>query len=184
MRAGQRCVRCHMLSTRIAQIEDAKPACDVLRRSILECCFEDHKNDEIIIEAWLRNKTLQTLSTWIVSPTNAVYVAESVGEIVGVAMLSSGTTVALCYVSPDFVGRSVGKTLLQRLEQHAHALGTKELLLSSTQTGLAFYLRNGYVDKGASVSKFGLRSRMMSKIICNDVLPNAQFDCDTAYPST
>ena len=41
------------LEIRIATSTDAFEACNVLRRSIVECCSLDHRDDPAILEAWL-----------------------------------------------------------------------------------------------------------------------------------
>jgi len=42
---------------RTATPEDAEAACAVIRRSIVECCIEDHHGDSALLAAWLANKT-------------------------------------------------------------------------------------------------------------------------------
>jgi hypothetical protein len=72
---------------RPATVADAEEVCRVLRRSITECCVEDHGNDLQKIEAWLANKTTENVETWITAEGNYSVVMEWDGRVVGVAML-------------------------------------------------------------------------------------------------
>ena len=57
--------------------------------------------------------------------------------------------------------------MLGALEVEARRRGLTEITLSSTQTGYAFYLRNGFADAGAANSAFGLESRRMRKALAD-----------------
>ena len=76
------------LEIRIATSTDAFEACNVLRRSIVECCSLDHRGDPAILEAWLGNKTPQMVACWFASPTNFSLVAVEQGAVVGVGLLT------------------------------------------------------------------------------------------------
>lgn len=148
---------------RAATVEDADSACAVLRRSITECCAEDHKNDAAILESWLKNKTPQNLRAWFANPRSAPLVAEMNGSIVGVALMSATGEVALCYLLPEtrFVG--VGKALLSAIEREAERRGLDALHLASTATARSFYLRNGFAPDGEPTSAFGIVAFPMRK---------------------
>jgi hypothetical protein len=53
--------------------EDASAACQVMRRSITELCVPDHRNDPMILERWLSNKTAEIFRSWI-RPDNSLQV--------------------------------------------------------------------------------------------------------------
>lgn len=57
-----------MSEIRVVTADDARAACEVLRRSILECCVDDHRNDPAILAKWLRNKTPEIVESWFVWP--------------------------------------------------------------------------------------------------------------------
>jgi N-acetylglutamate synthase-like GNAT family acetyltransferase len=154
-----------MPTIRRASTADAATVCAVLRRSITECCVLDHQNSPEILEAWLRNKTEDTVRAWLATETNVVWVAQMGDDIVGVAMLEIAGVVALCYVLPEALHKGIGMALLTQVQTHAIALKLNELRLSSTQSGYAFYSRHGFTDIGPSTSRFGLRSRRMVKLL-------------------
>lgn len=150
------------VTIRKALLDDAERACNVLRRSILECCGEDHHGDADIIAAWQSNKTPENLRSWVQSG-GYVVVAEQEGKIVGTAMLGGNGTIALCYVVPEVRFSGIGKAMLGTLEEEALRRGLSTIELGSTKTAYSFYSRNGYVATGEEESAFGLTARIMRK---------------------
>lgn len=144
------------LEIRIAASDDAAAACNVLRRSIAECCVLDHKNDPAILGAWLGNKTPQMVASWFQSPTNHSLVALKDGEIVGVALLTGAGKLALCYLLPEARRLGLGKAMLARMEEVACGWGVKALQLHSTATGEAFFAGQGYSRAGQVRSPYGV----------------------------
>ncbi len=141
---------------RRAEAKDAAAACEVLRRSIAECCVLDHKNDPAILGAWLGNKTPETVASWFASPTNYSLVAVEEGAVVGVALLTAAGKLALCYLLPEVRRRGAGKALLACVEQQACSWGVKALQLHSTATGEEFFAGQGYLRAGNVRSPYGV----------------------------
>ncbi len=141
---------------RIATAADAFAACAVLRRSITECCVADHRNDPLILDAWLGNKTAQTVAGWIASSSNCCFVALEREQVVGVALLTRAGKICLCYLLPEAQGRGLGHALLKRVEQQAAAWDIKTLQLHSTVSAEAFYARQGYLRSGLVKASYGV----------------------------
>ena len=141
---------------RTATAGDAALACTVLRRSILECCAQDHQNDQAVLTAWLGNKTPHNVCTWLAAPINHMLVAERDGALVGVALLTQAGKLSLCYVLPEAQHCGIGKALLAGLEAKARDWGIGVLRLHSTAAARAFYARNGYTNAGKEKSCYGL----------------------------
>jgi GNAT superfamily N-acetyltransferase len=156
---------------RQAAPEDALAACGVLRRSILECCAADHKNDSAILESWLGNKTPQNVAGWLVSPTNYMLVAERDGVVVGVALVTQAGKLSLCYVLPEVQHSGVGKALLAGAEAKAREWGIGVLRLNSTAAAREFYARNGYTNAGKDKTCYGLECELFWKKL--DAAPEA-----------
>jgi len=76
------------VQVRIASPSDAEPACEVLRRSIAECCYQDHRNDHRILSKWLGNKTPDTVASWFAFAGNHALLASIGADIVGVGLLT------------------------------------------------------------------------------------------------
>jgi GNAT superfamily N-acetyltransferase len=142
---------------------DAQAACDVLRRSIAECCTDDHQNEPVLLEAWLSNKTPDNVRAWLRVESSFGVVAETDGVVVGFAMLLASGEIPLCYLVPEARFQGVGKSLLGALEMEARRRGIGELYLESTKTAHAFYLRNGFLDSGAPEVAFGIEGYPMRK---------------------
>jgi GNAT superfamily N-acetyltransferase len=150
---------------RVATGADAEGACTAVRRSITECCLEDHRGDGRILEAWLRNKTPENVAAWFTATDSYCVVAESGGVVIGAAALGAAGTITLCYLVPEARHLGIGKALLVALESEALRRGIVALELGSTRTAHAFYLHNGYVDAGETESSFGLKVRRMRKTV-------------------
>ena len=146
------------LEIRIASSNDAFAACQVLRRSITECCVLDHGGQSAVLDAWLGNKTPQMVASWFDSPTNFSVVAVESGEVVGVALLTRAGKLALCYLLPEAQGHGAGTALLARIELQAVEWGIKALQLHSTASGQAFFVKQGYAEAGNVRSPYGVET--------------------------
>jgi GNAT superfamily N-acetyltransferase len=151
------------MHVRAAQCEDAAEACEVLRRSIVELCLEDHRNDPAILEAWLANKTPQNVSSWIARPDNHVFVASDGTRILAVGAVTGGGEITLNYVSPAARFTGVSQAVLRRLEATARDLGNARCHLTSTVTARRFYVSAGYVEQRPPIETFGSTSYRMTK---------------------
>jgi predicted N-acetyltransferase YhbS len=148
---------------RAACASDAAVVCGLLRRSIVECCVEDHRNDEAILDSWLRNKNTETVTAWFSSPANFSVVATLGGEVVGVGLLTRKGKIALCHVVPEVRFTGTGKALLNALETQATAWRMPSVQVASTLGAQAFYLRNGYAPLRETESSFGIEATLFTK---------------------
>ena len=144
------------IEIRTATPEDASAACQVLRRSITECCVRDHGAQPEILQSWLGNKTPDNVAGWIASPSNFTIVALLDGELVGVSLLTQAGKLSLCYVLPEALHAGVGKAMLAAAESQARTWGISVLRLHSTATAHDFYARNGYILAGKEKSCYGV----------------------------
>jgi len=150
-------------TVRSAEPEDAAAACLVLRRSIQECCQQDHQGDSATLDYWLGNKTPGTVGGWIASPTNHMLVAMRDGALVGVALVTQAGKLSLCYVLPEFQHCGVGKALLAAVEAKAREWGIGALSLKSTASACDFFARNGYINGGKEKTCYGLECSLFWK---------------------
>jgi N-acetylglutamate synthase-like GNAT family acetyltransferase len=139
------------LRIREASSEDAVAACEVLRRSIVELCSADHRNDATVITEWLENKTPENVRRWLDSPLTYGVVAERNGSVCGFAMVGMNGTISLCHVLPEVQHRGAGKRMLAALEAQAARWNLESLRVESTLTAGEFYERNGYSSVGESI---------------------------------
>lgn len=143
------------MEIRDAVAEDAAPACDVMRRSIVELCTLDHGNDPAILERWLANKTPEIVATWIANPQNTVLVAVEGKTLLAVGAVTDAGEITLNYVSPDARFRGASRALMAALEARARERGNSGVTLTSTATARRFYHAAGYTEAGAAAGKFG-----------------------------
>jgi GNAT superfamily N-acetyltransferase len=161
------------MEIRVAKPDDAASACKVLRRSISECCADDHRNDAAILSAWLGNKTPETVESWFLSPSNFSLVAVAADEIVGVAMLTRAGKIVLFYVSPEVRYSGTGKALLHGLEAQAREWGLRAIQVDSTISARSFYLRNEFVAGAEKTTCFGIPVTSYSKKLVAGSYANA-----------
>jgi GNAT superfamily N-acetyltransferase len=145
------------------EIRDATPrdtdaACRVLRESISQLCIADHRNDPVILNAWLANKTPEIVATWAVQEGNSLLLAVEGDAVLGVGSVTDAGEITLNYVAPDARFRGVSRALIKALEARAVERGNERCTLTSTETAHRFYQAVGYIDDGAPMGKFGTRS--------------------------
>jgi len=144
-------------------IRDAKPgdageACQVIRRSIIELCAADHRNDPKLMAAWLSNKTPETVAAWMRRVDASYLVAVDEGAIAAVGAVTDSGEILLNYVSPAARFHGASRALLAALEKRAAERGATRCTLISTETARSFYRARGYEEVGAAVMKFGMES--------------------------
>ncbi len=143
------------MEIRRARISDAEAICTVLRRSIVELCTADHRNDPAILEAWLASKTPDNVRRWIERPDNNLFVAAEEDAILAVGCVTDSGEITLNYVSPDARFRGVSKAMLAALEETARERGAERCALVSTETARRFYRSAGYIEQAPQASRFG-----------------------------
>jgi GNAT superfamily N-acetyltransferase len=141
-----------MATVRRAEPEDAGEVAALLVRSIREVCGPDYDNDEAVLVAWCANKTPENMRRGILNPNNYWIIALDGDAIAGTALMSNDGEVHLCYLLPEYLGRGFGKAMLNDMMDYARASGLQKVMLESTRTAREFYLRNGFVETGASIS--------------------------------
>ena len=151
------------IDIRKAAPSDAAAACALLRRSIEEVCAPDHRGRPEVLDAWLANKTPETVATWFGSSSNHAIVAERDGELLGMALLTQAGKLALCYVEPGALRSGVGRALLAAVEDQARAWDIRKLHQHSPESCASFYERHGYANAGIEKSCFGLECSLMWK---------------------
>jgi hypothetical protein len=127
------------MEIREASIEDAAPACLVVRRSITELCHADHQHDAPTLVLWLANRTPETMRRWFES--HHAYVASEGAAVIGVGIIKSCGEIILNHVSPEARFRGVSKAMVARLEARAGALGVDAVTVQSSATALRLYCR-------------------------------------------
>jgi len=145
-----------MFAVRPAEKRDAEAAVDVVRRSILESCTDDHRGDADTIAKWLSNKTVKHFALWLANQDNYCMIAEANGRLLGVALLQRSGEIVLFYLSPSAQGHGIGTALHSALEEKAKAWGLTKLKLDSTVRACPFYEKLGYQSAGTARPRFGV----------------------------
>jgi GNAT superfamily N-acetyltransferase len=120
------------VAIRDAAPADAAAACYVLRESISRLCVADHGNDPAILNAWLANKTPETVAAWARQSGNSLLLAVEIDAILGVGSVTDAGEITLNYVAPVARFRGVSRALLKALEARAIERGNSRCTLTST----------------------------------------------------
>lgn len=102
---------------------DGQEGICIIRRSILELCFEDHGNDKCAIQEWITNKNVESWKAWLHSSQSKVLVGEIDGVLAGVGMISRKGELFLLYVDPKYRFSGMSKSILFSLEATAKNWG-------------------------------------------------------------
>jgi GNAT superfamily N-acetyltransferase len=151
------------IAIRTAVPADAHAACELLRRSIEECCAADHRRQPAVLDSWLGNKTPQNVAAWFATASNYALVAERDGELAGLALLTQAGKLALCYVLPEALGGGIGTTLLAAIEEQARTWNISKLHLHSPASASGFFERHGYANAGKEKVCYGLECDLLWK---------------------
>jgi len=155
--------RDHQLHIRRAEPNDAADICRVVRSSIVELCFEDHHDDELVLSRWLENKTTENVLRWIANPNNLNLVAARKELMLAAGCVTVSGEIILNYVSPNARFKGVSSMLLAEMEAATSSAGGNACVLNSTATAHRFYQRRGYTERASPVLKFGLMTWPMIK---------------------
>ena len=138
---------------------DATEACEVLRASISELCFADHKRNPDILDRWLLSKTPENVAAWADNIGRSLLVAVEDDVVLAVGGVTDGGEITLNYVSPKARFRGVSSALLKALEERAMARGAVRATLLSTSAPrrrTASMCRAVTKDTGPPQGKFGM----------------------------
>lgn len=133
--------------------EDAFAIHEAHMRSIQELCSKDYTEAEI--KAWGHRPYNEEHRLFAIT-NQIVYVVVINDSIGGYAQLRFYTDnnvkkahVMGLYLTSLASGKNLGTQALQKLISEAYAFGVQQITLESTLTSKAFYLKNGFEDKGA-----------------------------------
>lgn len=124
---------------RKAKQGDVESMIDVIQASLLATHVELYPKEDL--EETFNNYTFDKVSTYI---NRADYfVAEEKGKIIGCVLLKDNKMRSL-YVCPEYMGKGIGKRLVERVEKCAKEKGLKYIWLWSSLVSFDFYKHMGY----------------------------------------
>jgi putative acetyltransferase len=148
--------------------DDAEAIAALLVRSIREICGPDYGNDEAILSVWCANKTPENMRRGILNSDNYWIVALDDGVIAGTALMGLKGEIHLCYLLPEYLGRGIGKAMLNDMLAFARMSGLQKVTLGSTRTAREFYKRNGFIECGETDWMGQIPSYQMERNITNE----------------
>ncbi len=142
----------HDLLIRRASVRDARGIHDAHMRSIRELCSRDYTPEQIA--AWGGREYNEEIRVQTIEK-DYVWVVENHGSVAGFGHFavsshnedSFGVIMGL-YLTPEVIGKGLGRKILVLMEARARELKFKRIELKSTFTALAFYKSQGYAETG------------------------------------
>lgn len=129
-----------MVLIRAATSEDAESIHSVHIQSISQICSRDYTPAEIA--AWTSGPKPESYVK-AMEEGEKMFVAVADGQIAGFTGIKSDEICAV-YVHPAFVGKGIGKALLDRAEKHLVEQNISEGRLNASKTAKVFYLHHGW----------------------------------------
>ena len=140
---------------------DAAAIHALILRSIREVCGKDYPRDAI--ELWCAHRSADKILAWIADSDGYFLVAVESDRIIGAALRQNPDRIKLCYALPEYLGRGLGRSLMEALERQARERGVERLVLSSTVTAKGFYVRRGYIVEREELALDCIQHYVMSK---------------------
>lgn len=135
----------------------------IIERSIRFGCALDHRNDPLIVSAWLRQQSADFIGACLADPHFYLNIALLAGKPVGAGMARLNGDIVFCHVQPESFRRGAGRALMSDLEGWLRIRGGVRAHLNSTRTAEAFYRRMGYLQSAPSTPYQGLHILPMRK---------------------
>ncbi|MEP5770928.1 GNAT family N-acetyltransferase [Nisaea sp.] len=155
------------LQLRAATVFDVIELSEVLIASITQLCKADHGDDPASLQRWTANKAPSDIRRWIAAG-QIPHLAELRGRIAGLGLATSAGEVSLLYVAPWAKSCGMGAALLRHLEAELAGQGHIEAHLTATQSGIDFYLSQGWSPCGEANTCHGLPGQPMRKLLQSD----------------
>lgn len=127
------------LQIKNAVLEDCAAISQLIRENTRE--VKENNYSEEHMEVWIRHTCPEEIQKLFKRRT--IFCGFFENEMVGTIAMEEGDVVGL-YIAVNHLRKGIGKVLLIHLEKYALKLNFDSLSLTSTPSGLPFYLANGY----------------------------------------
>ncbi len=127
--------------------EDAAVALGIRREAIRHQCVSHYPRDDL--EKWTAGQLSEEFSQAVADIFHVAIVDE---RIVGTGAIDLGTgKVDAIFVLPAFMGRGIGRAMMDYLEGLARGAGLRSLSLEATLNAAPFYRAQGFQGEGTSI---------------------------------
>jgi N-acetylglutamate synthase-like GNAT family acetyltransferase len=103
------------------------------------------------------------VATWLSSSSNYAVVAVVEQQLAGLALLTQGGKLALCYVMPGQLRSGIGSAMMHAVEAQARCWDIAKLHMHSPASSSGFFERLGYVNAGKDKACFGMECDFLWK---------------------
>lgn len=139
-----------------ATIEEASACFAIRREAILARCTGFYPQHDLAI--WTSGAMSEAFARRV---AEHFHVAVADGQVVGTGMIDLATgKIDAVFVLPGYMGRGVGRAMMEHLESLALGAGLGSIHLESTLNAVAFYRSLGFEGEGQSIYESSLGVRL------------------------
>jgi GNAT superfamily N-acetyltransferase len=136
-----------MPEIRKAIYADAGTAWEIRAGAVMTQCHEFYPRNKL--EAWVAG---EPSTAWMRMVEERLYVAEEAGRVIATGMIDSVSgKVDAIFVAPDYMGKGVGRAMMDFLERMAREHGLRQMHLEATLNAAPFYRRHGFTGEEISL---------------------------------
>ena len=137
------------------QNKDLNTVIELFYNSVHSNCKKDYTTEQL--EAWApRDMDVYRFETSL--EKNHTLVIEDNSEIIAFGDMGDTGYLDRLYVREDYLGKGLGKILLERFEKYARNLGVRYVTTAASITSLNFFKKMGYVViREEAVERRGVR---------------------------
>lgn len=130
------------MGIRKSNMTDQESIAAFIQETIRTINLADYSEEHVLI--WSNAISLEMLEARFDSVIQ--YVADADGEVVGVGDIRVDTEeVDFLYIHKNYIGKGIGSSLLEKLEEAARESGLTALSVTSSITAKPFFERKGFV---------------------------------------
>lgn len=122
---------------------DAIPLAELFYNTMRIVNLGDYTQEQV--EAWAPQK--RDLDTWSRSFSDKnVFVADDNGVHAGFGEIKDNGYIDRFYIAQQYIGRGVGKTIYQTIEDYARAKNIDKIFVEASITAKPFFIKMGFIE--------------------------------------
>ncbi|PIP90536.1 MAG: GNAT family N-acetyltransferase [Bdellovibrionales bacterium CG12_big_fil_rev_8_21_14_0_65_38_15] len=124
-------------------LTDAIPLAELFFNTIRTVNLGDYTQEQV--EAWAPQK--RDLDSWTRSFSGKnIFIADDNGVHAGFGEIKDNGYIDRFYIAQQYIGRGVGKTIYQAIEDYARAKNIDKIFVEASITAKPFFIKMGFIE--------------------------------------